>query len=205
MEPTGRRARKKLDTEKSIVETAMSLFRKNSYALTTMEQIAETADIAKATLYRYFPVKEAILVAHWQHKSEEALRKAPAFFRRYRDTRSRLKAYLKMGLTEAMESRELFSAYFSYRMQNFNNPELSRTLNSGFNRMLSEILTSGVENAELRADVSIPVLSAQFELSASMLFVNWMREPEAINVNKSISTIVDIYLNGAGLQRRSAG
>jgi AcrR family transcriptional regulator len=199
MEAKGRRARKKLETERSIVQTAMRLFREKSYALTTMEQIAEAADIAKATLYRYFPVKEAILVSYWQHRSEDALKKAPTFFKRYPNTRARLKAYLRMGLAEAMESHELFSAYFAYRMQNLNNPEFSRTLSSGFNRLLNQILTSGVERGELRPDVSISVLAAQFELSTAMLFVNWMREPQTVNVNKSATMIVDMYLDGAGL------
>jgi AcrR family transcriptional regulator len=199
MEPLSRRARKKLETEISIVETAMRLFSEGTYALTTMEQIAETADIAKATLYRYFPAKEAILVAYWQYRSEDALKKAPSFFKRHPDTRTRLQAYLKLGLAEAMESHELFSAYFSYRMQNLSSPQLSRKLNSGFHRLLDQILASGVESAELRQDISLSVLAAQFELSASMLFVNWMRKPEEVNVDESVSMIVDIYLHGAAL------
>ena len=199
MEPLGRRARKKLETERSIVETAMRLFREKTYALTTMEQIAETADIAKATLYRYFPVKEAILVAYWQYRSEDALKKAPSFFKRHPDTRTRLQAYLKLGLAEAMESHELFSAYFRYRMQNLSSPQLSRKLNSGFHRLLDQILASGVESAELRQDISLSVLAAQFELSASMLFVNWMRKPEEVNIDESVSMIVDIYLHGVAL------
>ena len=197
MEPLGRRARKKLETERSIVETAMRLFQERTYAATTMEEIAETADIAKATLYRYFPVKEAILVAYWQYRSEDALKKASSFLRKYRTTRTRLEAYLRLGLAEAMESHELFSAYFSYRMQHLSNPDLSKAFNSGFHRLLDRILASGVESAELRPDISLPVLAAQFELSASMLFVNWMREPEDANVDESVSIIVDIYLHGA--------
>lgn len=196
MEPLSRRARKKLETERSIVETAMRLFRERTYAATTMEEIAETADIAKATLYRYFPVKEAILVAYWQYRSEDAIKKTTSFFKRYKNTRTRLEAYLKLGLAEAMESHELFSAYFSYRMQNLSSPGLSKKLNSGFHRLLDRILASGVESAELRPDISLPVLAAQFELSASMLFVNWMREPEETNIDESVSMIVDIYLHG---------
>jgi hypothetical protein len=84
-------------------------------------------------------------------------------------------------------------------MQNLNNPEFSRTLSSGFNRLLNQILTSGVERGELRPDIPISVLAAQFELSTAMLFVNWMREPQTVNVNKSATMIVDMYLDGAGL------
>lgn len=40
---------------------AMALIRAYGFEETTMEQIAEEADIAKGTLYNYFPAKEAII------------------------------------------------------------------------------------------------------------------------------------------------
>lgn len=49
-------ARKKEKTRQVIITTAMNLFIQNGYEATTMEQIAEMADIAKGTLYNYFPV-----------------------------------------------------------------------------------------------------------------------------------------------------
>ena len=201
MPAENRRARKKLATEQTIVDTAMTLFAANSFALTTMEQIAEASDIAKATLYRYFPVKEAILVVYWKYKSEEALENSTTFFKRFTDTKSRLRAYLKLGLDEAMKNHELFSAYFNYRMQHINDPVAAKNHNSGFIRLLTRILATGVEKGELRTDIPIPVLAAQFELSASMLFVNWIRNQEDLKVNQSVSMIVDLYMRGAAAKK----
>ena len=58
---TGRVARKKEDTRQKIISAAMSAFKMRGFDATTMEQIAADADIAKGTLYHYFPVKEAII------------------------------------------------------------------------------------------------------------------------------------------------
>lgn len=46
-----------------LAATAFELFEESGYEAVTMEQIAAQADVAKATLYSYFPMKEA-LVAH---------------------------------------------------------------------------------------------------------------------------------------------
>jgi AcrR family transcriptional regulator len=59
----GRRQRKRAQTANHLSATAFRLFELHGYEAVAMEQIAAEADVAKATLYNYFPVKEA-LIAH---------------------------------------------------------------------------------------------------------------------------------------------
>lgn len=49
-------------TKKMIVDAAMELFFEHGYDGTTMEDIAQSADIGTSTLYRYFPTKESVIV-----------------------------------------------------------------------------------------------------------------------------------------------
>ncbi len=56
-----RRERKRMHTASHLSATAFELFETHGYAAVSMEQIAQKADVAKATLYNYFPVKEALL------------------------------------------------------------------------------------------------------------------------------------------------
>ena len=65
--PPGRRTRKRQGTLDRLVATAGMLFARDGYEAVTMEQIAETADVARATLYNHFPSKEAVLAA-WIHQ-----------------------------------------------------------------------------------------------------------------------------------------
>ena len=58
-----RRQRKRIQTENHLAATAFQLFESQGFDAVTMEQIAAEADMAKASLYKYFPVKEA-LIAH---------------------------------------------------------------------------------------------------------------------------------------------
>ena len=59
----GLRDRKKIKTRDTIRREAMRLIEENGYANTTVEQIAEAAEVSPSTFFRYFPSKEQVLMA----------------------------------------------------------------------------------------------------------------------------------------------
>jgi AcrR family transcriptional regulator len=61
--PIGLRERKKIRTRAAIRDNAMRLFREQGYTATTVDQIAEAADVSPSTFFRYFPNKEAVVLA----------------------------------------------------------------------------------------------------------------------------------------------
>jgi len=76
-EEEGLRARKRRQTKQRIVASALSLFLEHGYEATTIEAIADAAEIARRTFFHYFDGKEAIIVA-LQGDAEEAFRRALA-------------------------------------------------------------------------------------------------------------------------------
>ncbi len=56
-----RRERKKRETRDRILSVAREMLATLGFEATTLEQIAEEADVSKATFYNYFPNKDALL------------------------------------------------------------------------------------------------------------------------------------------------
>lgn len=59
------RARRVAKTRRAIIEAARDLIDEQGYAHTTIDQIADRADIAPRTFFRYFPTKEALVFAEF--------------------------------------------------------------------------------------------------------------------------------------------
>lgn len=56
------RERKKQRTRECILEAAFTLFETPGYEQTTMDMIAEQAEVSRATLFNYFPSKQSMLL-----------------------------------------------------------------------------------------------------------------------------------------------
>jgi AcrR family transcriptional regulator len=75
----GLRERKKARTRAAIREQAMRLFEEQGYAATTVDQIAEAAEVSQSTFFRYFPTKEdVVLTDDYDPLIADAIRAQPA-------------------------------------------------------------------------------------------------------------------------------
>ncbi|HEY3753689.1 MAG TPA: TetR/AcrR family transcriptional regulator [Pseudonocardiaceae bacterium] len=58
---TGLRERKKLETRQHIAAVAARLFAEHGFEQVTVDQVAAAADVAKKTVFNYFPTKEDLV------------------------------------------------------------------------------------------------------------------------------------------------
>jgi AcrR family transcriptional regulator len=76
----GRRARNQAVRRKRVIDAAMELAADGGYEAVQMRDVAERADVALGTLYRYFPSKDQLLVAalgEWATTLERRLKQKP--------------------------------------------------------------------------------------------------------------------------------
>jgi len=56
------RERKKLRTRRALADAALRMFTENGFDATTLEELAEEAEVSKSTFFRFFPAKEAAAI-----------------------------------------------------------------------------------------------------------------------------------------------
>jgi TetR/AcrR family transcriptional regulator, cholesterol catabolism regulator len=62
-QPTGRRDRQRQATRERILGAALALFREQGYTATSVDEIAEHADVARRTLFNHFERKQDLIAA----------------------------------------------------------------------------------------------------------------------------------------------
>lgn len=73
-QPLGRRERNKLRVKSRLYDSALQLFTEKGYEQTSVDEIAEAADVARGTFFNHFQRKED-LIAAWGESRREYLRR----------------------------------------------------------------------------------------------------------------------------------
>jgi len=77
---TGLREKKKSERKDRIFSAAVELFNEKGFSKTSMQDIADKADLAVGTLYNYFPSKNDLLLDIMQEKMELTITGDDALF-----------------------------------------------------------------------------------------------------------------------------
>ena len=191
--------RKKEETKKKIISVAVNLFKKQGFNMTTMEQIAREADIAKGTLYNYFPVKVAIIDESIKRTFKEKNQESILELRRLPDTRSRLNLILGELVEGVRAQKEIFEKYLVYRTQMLLSFHQDESEKSGFYLVANEIIELGQKSGEIRNDLPKYILAELFEFAFIEAVKQFYLDPETSNARDAVERCVDLCINGISL------
>ncbi|MBC9784244.1 helix-turn-helix transcriptional regulator [Heliobacterium chlorum] len=193
----GRMERKKEETKKKIIAVALQLFKQQGFEATTMEQIAREVDIAKGTLYNYFPVKEAIIDEHIKRTFRVKNAERMLRLQELPDTRSRMTVIFHELMEGVLANKEFFEKYIVYRMRNMVSFKQDDSEKSGFYLVAQEIIHMGQKGGEIRDDVPTHVLVDLCEFAFVEVVKQCYLEPEGLSVQSSIEQCIDLFIQGA--------
>ena len=193
-ETLSRRERKKRETHQRLLAGAMELFREQGYDATTVEQIADAADVAKGTFFNYFETKEAILpaLAEWRLRQleDELLpeRGAPA------SPVARIKVMLSLVAEDPLVNpqllRHLFAAVMPHRTERDDHP----------GRALARLLADQVRQAqvagEIRDDVDPETVGGVIRTLFFHQLMMWHCGYCDVPLPKLLHRTVDLLLDG---------
>jgi AcrR family transcriptional regulator len=172
-----RRERHRAETRARILQTALTLFARQGFAATRVEQITEAADVGKGTFFNYFPTKEHVLAGFAGRqigKIQGALEKARQGAEPIRELLFHLLLSLENepGLNAKLTRSLLVALLSSHAVRELANPNLERG-----QQVLAEIFALGQQRGEIRADANPVELGRFFQLSAFGTMFLWSLHP----------------------------
>lgn len=189
--------RKKEQARTKIIDIAIDLFEKQGFDGTTMEQIAEEADVAKGTLYNYFSSKGAIIVAYVQRINRNYEPLWQKVIDENPNTRARLLAMLEIGLGWAGQNKDIYMMYTSSRLRDLSNKQMEPDKRSGLQGIFERIIRRGQAEGELRSDIPAEAMAALFYTNVFMVLTVWMAYGDDFPVHETVRNTIDLFLNGS--------
>jgi AcrR family transcriptional regulator len=175
--PEGRRERRKRELRERIFRVARDLFLAHGIEATTVEQIAEAADIAPATFFNHFHNKQAVvqemalgvLEGYWVSLEEQRKRPAPArewlhaFAQQASDFIRRTPDLMRAVLLELMRSK-LHDAG--------DGPRIATTY-----ELFAAILADGQTAGDVRSDFDASFLAGVAADVFHGMVAHWLEDP----------------------------
>jgi len=214
----GLRERKKRETRRRIFSEALQLFIEKGFDATTVEEIAERADVGKGTVFNYFPKKTAFLVAaysEWVVVIRENLGPVESWEGPIRDQLSRLFDFLvDLSVKQRTLSRQIiFENLRQTHRRMTRREERRREGGDGadgsvdgnpdsealrlLEGMVRGVVTRGQANAEIRADADGDQAASLIAAAAFHTIVRGLvQNTAAQEIKNALKEKLDIIFTG---------
>lgn len=203
--PLGRVARKRQRRVNEILRVAADVLAEKGYYNTSLEEIAERLDLAKASLYHYFDSKEALVSARLEMAAEEAIGRLSAIAAGPGTAAERLRRLiieqLRIVTVEYPELARLFLAHLEWPAAV---QERIADWHARHDEILRGVITEGVQAGEL-ADVDVSLV--RHNLTAALSFVPfWFKPDGRFSDREAFEAVADSVLPMLGVgPPRAAG
>lgn len=175
-----------------ILDAAERLFLDKGFTPTTMNDIGEAAEFGRATLYHYFPNKEAIYVAILRRAMDVLIKEAGDSVERAEGAGHKIETLKDALLAFAQRRQNFFHLYFITRSEvlPYLDKKLAKRLErktKAFEGIFHDIYREGVEQGELKPGDPVAMGDIFFAQIIGLMLLNSteaLEPPLADNVNQ---------------------
>lgn len=195
-----RREREKLWQRHQMLEAAMELFSEKGFHNVSMHEIAERAEFAIGTLYKFFKNKEDLYRALVMEKSTEIFNALSAPLSEDGDTQAVLVNYLENRAKISAEIAPLLRLHMAIAQGlRFNvNAEVEhehRKLHEQHIATLASVMKEGIRKKVLR-ELDPMTMAVALDGLARSIFICSVKDPEQYPQDKSARVVLDLFLRG---------
>lgn len=191
----GRRERKRLLMLEQIRLTAATLFEEYGYEAITMEQIADRADIAKRTLYKHFPSKEAVLAFHVDTQLKQDLAYLQHEVAQCPTFQAQALCILRASADWCTEHPEFLRAYLRHQLLMTG----TSSKDSDITRTWQGLIALAQDSGELNPSLNPEQLAHWFHHLYFGAMLRWLNQPE-LSLLQEFEAMTQLFLHGAALK-----
>jgi AcrR family transcriptional regulator len=196
------RRRRKAERPHEILEAAFLEFSRNSYAMTTLDQIAERAGVTKGTIYVYFENKEHLFISMVRELMKATLDTVHDMFERHEGSTAELLraqfSFIYQHVVEDKRRREVVRMLIA-EASRF--PALADRYHEEIHRpcleLLNQAIQRGIDRGEIRSSAAAEcplVIMAPIALVDLWMMMFDDRHP--LDLKTYFNAHLDLVLNG---------
>jgi len=176
-ETLSRRERNKQKTQERLLDAARRLFAERDIASTTIDEIADYADVARATFFNYFPGKDAVLQALWLEQLAKLNTSVAEQLAVERSTQDRILNVL-LDFEAAATSRPTYLRAVTCELERDSGTlELARHRVERFQATLAPLVAAGQQQGDVRDDFGSAFLTEMIGAAYLSIVRNWRLDP----------------------------
>jgi AcrR family transcriptional regulator len=191
----GRRQRKRQDLHQRLLDVARRLFQERGIARTTVDDLAEAADVARQTVFNHFPCKEAIAVELASEGIQEVAQRAQALLEAGVSALEVLERTAEWVLDAALEDGELAPVVARELLH----PDAGRALHAAQHVPLREIfeaiLVQAREEGAVRNDLPVDVVASRIAAVLRSIIAQVLGS-DVEQLRRELTVCFDMVFNG---------
>ncbi|WP_211768367.1 TetR/AcrR family transcriptional regulator [Kutzneria sp. CA-103260] len=188
----GRRERRRLEIRDRLYTAAIELIVERGFEAATMDEIAERADVARATAFNHYPQKAAFLYEWGQRRRERVAEVMAAEQAEQLSAGERLRRYLGVLAELNTASRRATVTLMDASLR------LGDALREpSLDLKLAELVDAGRAAGEFRSDVDSTQAGTLLAAAYFTAVLRWIgAEPEPFDLPKYLDGMLDMVLRG---------